>query len=689
MKKRNITKSPAVLEDFARGIGTVTQNRAGTEYTVHLVDVPAAVSSEAELSALDVTKFQYARVYVAVNQAVEYNYDPNSTSGLPSTGLGTWVPSVGNAGTIYQLSTDPFPATEGLVKGTRLIHSDTYDSWTLQPLDDGTLGWVEDGNVGDEVDTTAASHLTLAQAQASNLQAGQYAVLTDVGNITYSVVPTGDTGGFYVNLDTAKKFKLEEVNTAYISDFKNSGKSDYGIITELLAAGFNNIVVDADVDIDQTIVSNSTCKLSFTTGKMTLVADIDFMWQQVAGTLLVQNCDIEDSVSYSSRSNLNRGFRGENADTVMVFTGLTRAKGFNNAIHGNLIKAMYVGQYKLTDVYGTGPQEGYGINSSAKYTLIGEGVLDNTAITNAHGRHAVYINNAFEFASIGKLYCKNFNRNPIQINPVANNEGRVIIDSQVYESVQVDPVSDRAGAINLTVEDSSSPTDVTVTINSLFVDGYDGCLVSCPFGGYPNSVIQNVRGRNNRELVDENTFNAIHAAGMIEPTIKHVKVDELVNNSVSVVRLLTNCVRPRVSDVSTASQTGRSVVAVSDTADYVIDAIDSWGANPIDRIDIIGSNTTGKHTINYNTDWVTIDSSDTTPDVRNLRKVLYSTGSPITLTDFLNGGSGQELFIFAVQGNVTIQASGSIDTISGDIVLGQREIAHLIRQGSRWVEVGH
>ncbi len=151
MKKRNITKSPAVLEDFARGIGTVTQNRAGTEYTVHLVDVPAAVSSEAELSALDVTKFQYARVYVAVNQAVEYNYDPNSTSGLPSTGLGTWVPSVGNAGTIYQLSTDPFPATEGLVKGTRLIHSDTYDSWTLQPLDDGTLGWVENGNVGDEL----------------------------------------------------------------------------------------------------------------------------------------------------------------------------------------------------------------------------------------------------------------------------------------------------------------------------------------------------------------------------------------------------------------------------------------------------------------------------------------------------------------------------------------------------------
>ena len=497
-------------------------------------------------------------------------------------------------------------------------------------------------------------------------------------------IENANTSQFITIIGTATTLKTSQAG------IESGDTADIGLQNLINDSMIQNIVIDSEVDIYSEITIARSLTISFIgEGKFNNKADIDFMIRQTEGTVTLNGWNADDTTVYVGRTQLHRGYRAEGSTTKTIFNALTRSKGFNTQIHANQTNLLSVGKYQLTNVYGTEPQEGYGLESSAKFTFIGDGSVDNTEITNAHGRHAIYINADFKYVSIGTLYCKNFNRNPIQINPDALLEARVVIGKQTYEAVQVAPVSNRAGAINLTVEDSSSKTDVTVEINGLFVDGYDGCLVSCPFGGYPNSVIKNVRGRNNRELVDETTFNAIHLANMVAPIVDDIKVDELVNNSVAVVRCLSGTTMPRISNVSTGSQTGRSVVAVSDTTDYVIDAVDSFGTTPLDRLDVINAST-GKMTTNYNTDYVTIGNTDLTPNVRNLQKILYSTGSPIIVIDFENGENGQELFVFASQGNVTIAAGSTIDTDSGgDIVLGNREIAHFVKQGSRWVEVGY
>lgn len=75
---------------------------------------------------------------------------------------------------LTQLSTEPLPDVNQYGEGQPLIFTDTLEEYTL--IGDA---WVEDGQTGNEVDVTAASHLTLAQAQASNLKEGQYVRLTD------------------------------------------------------------------------------------------------------------------------------------------------------------------------------------------------------------------------------------------------------------------------------------------------------------------------------------------------------------------------------------------------------------------------------------------------------------------------------------------------------------------------------
>lgn len=52
--------------------------------------------------------------------------------------------------------------------------------------------WAEKDQLGDDVDVTAASHLTLAQAQASDLKVGQYVIIKDRYYSTYQVL-TGQT----------------------------------------------------------------------------------------------------------------------------------------------------------------------------------------------------------------------------------------------------------------------------------------------------------------------------------------------------------------------------------------------------------------------------------------------------------------------------------------------------------------
>lgn len=183
---RNIKKSGVVMEDLAQGVGSFQQARNGQNYTVHKVDVPVAVLTTAEMSALDVEQFTRARVYTSETEYIDYVYVADSAEGEPSTGPGTWVSSSGSAGAIVTYSTDPEPNPANYKDGKRWIIVDLKEYYTLQ---EGY--WVEDGQTGDDVDITAASHLTLAQAQASGLEVGRYVVLVDRAHSLCEVQPVG------------------------------------------------------------------------------------------------------------------------------------------------------------------------------------------------------------------------------------------------------------------------------------------------------------------------------------------------------------------------------------------------------------------------------------------------------------------------------------------------------------------
>ncbi len=107
-KVRNIYKQPATMEDLAQGVGEVTQTRGGNSVTVHKIDVPFAVNSEAELKVLDANVYTSARVYSSVNEYIDYVYDPAAAVGIsPDSPLttGFWVEK-SNASVKNKLNTD-------------------------------------------------------------------------------------------------------------------------------------------------------------------------------------------------------------------------------------------------------------------------------------------------------------------------------------------------------------------------------------------------------------------------------------------------------------------------------------------------------------------------------------------------------------------------------------------------------
>lgn len=77
------------MEDLAAGVGQVTQKRGtGTR-----IDIPFAVTSTAELKAINTSMFKRARVYDAASRSTEYVYSTQVSTGIaPNTGTGFWIP---------------------------------------------------------------------------------------------------------------------------------------------------------------------------------------------------------------------------------------------------------------------------------------------------------------------------------------------------------------------------------------------------------------------------------------------------------------------------------------------------------------------------------------------------------------------------------------------------------------------
>lgn len=79
------------MEDILQIRGPSEQIRHGQSMFVHGVDVPYAVGTTVEMTALDVTRFTHARVYVSANSYKDYLYDASSTAGFPADNApGSW-----------------------------------------------------------------------------------------------------------------------------------------------------------------------------------------------------------------------------------------------------------------------------------------------------------------------------------------------------------------------------------------------------------------------------------------------------------------------------------------------------------------------------------------------------------------------------------------------------------------------
>ena len=80
------------MEDLQQGVGQVSQTRNDTVYSVGKIDVPYAVNSEAEMTALDIEVYTRARIYTSTTSFTDYIYDPLDATGIaPDVGSGSWI----------------------------------------------------------------------------------------------------------------------------------------------------------------------------------------------------------------------------------------------------------------------------------------------------------------------------------------------------------------------------------------------------------------------------------------------------------------------------------------------------------------------------------------------------------------------------------------------------------------------
>ncbi len=87
----SVTKHLAVMEDFQQGRGEVQQTRGGEVITAHKVDLAISVNSVDELRAIDVVKFDTAKLYSTAEAYHTLAYRAGDNTGVvPDSGVGSW-----------------------------------------------------------------------------------------------------------------------------------------------------------------------------------------------------------------------------------------------------------------------------------------------------------------------------------------------------------------------------------------------------------------------------------------------------------------------------------------------------------------------------------------------------------------------------------------------------------------------
>lgn len=250
-KIRNITKTPAVMEDFAVGRGTVLQKRG----TGNKVDLHIVVESVEALASVNTDKYTRARVYSGTTYS-DYVYADAQ-----------WQPLVDNTTLVLKIFQSPTDGdlTEvqtrtvsgGEVYGVRKVSDDSLA--TIYVDENGTTeitqngidnvsssdGVVEfyaaDGDYYVEVDSSSkgfsvdtnkrAREVSLTLAITEDAELGVFYSITDLSRAIYEVVAPSDSGGFYiVTMSSGRKLKYVHqggrINVAHLGVVANTDCSD-------------------------------------------------------------------------------------------------------------------------------------------------------------------------------------------------------------------------------------------------------------------------------------------------------------------------------------------------------------------------------------------------------------------------------------------------------------------------------
>lgn len=169
--------------------------------------------------------------------------------------------------------------------------------------------------------------------------------------------------------------------------------------------------------------------------KILMYGDIDHWFQIVSTNAVVSGISFEKLDS--AFTNYNRAFHFYYCDKVYVNN--CSFKNFGTALHGLHCNYFHVNNVDIIDAYDNVAQYGYGVNTSSHHNFISN--VSGINASDNNGRHLIYLNgDDMVSAEINKIFCKNWNHHPIEINVTNANGCDVTISDVIFDNVNIDPV---------------------------------------------------------------------------------------------------------------------------------------------------------------------------------------------------------------------------------------------------------
>lgn len=401
-----------------------------------------------------------------------------------------------------------------------------------------------------------------------------------------------------------------------------------------------------------------------------LNGDMDHWFTSEAGaTIDILNFRARQTPASRTLTNRFAQFR----NPYLVTIGRVETHGSGTAVHCLGGDTFICGDCYVYDTVGTSAQSGYGINSSARITRLGNVYGINESEGN--GRHLIYINGgAWEDVNIGDVYCKNFSHNPLNlVNTNLAAVAKIEVGNVYMESCNTHPTTNSTGAVHF--PEPQSPGIVALIGDITLVDGA-GSALSSAGTGVDNIFAGDVRVIAPRPALFNNDF-LIHIRGSANCNIRSLWASELPANYLAAVRF-RECTGGGIGQVTIGGNTGVSAISLLNSSGVSIGGIRATIPH------IVSTGSTFYRRLENTDTWFDFGASST-PSVRG-RKNIHN-GATVTVTNFSDGEDGQEIVVEANTGSITmIHGTNIFNTSGGDLVLNIRQAARYIKRGSYWIQ---